>query len=241
MLKQAQIDSTLVKRLEENLENAFKEKKIESLDSFLLDWVNRYDFKKKISDPIEHDVYEVFKTIYKRTNISKLEPSWGSDDFIQNYIVVQSSVPFFVKGWNYENIEDDNWPTIFDLKPNISDIHSSKLLYLTPEYELAIRKFIKNKEGYAYDEELFYQLENERIKFLKYRLIVNYGGYRFEDHIPYRFWHLVTHPKVQFIEFNKSRDSAQVFIYKYGDEYIVDLFRQDNTWTFVKSYLESVE
>lgn len=199
IVTQNQVDSSLINLLTKNLETAFDNKDSTLLDTFIINWSDRYDYKTKINDPIERDVYEIFKVVYTRANISKIEPSWENSDFIGDNIIIQSNVSFFVEGWNYDNIENDNWPTIFDLRVNISD--SLNLLQLTPEYEIALRNFIGNKKRHEYNEELYFQIDDKRIDFLKSKLKIRYGGRSVVEGNDNCFWHIITHPKIHFIDF----------------------------------------
>ncbi len=225
--KQPHIDSFLVETLSSNLEKAYNEESIELLDSFLINWSNSVKPKNKeyLKHQIERDIYEIYNLIFKPENIHLVSDSIYNSSYKinSNYIILQTNIHYFIDNLDdSEVVREANIPLLWDFRPEYKTQNDYGILYLSQEYELALRKFLKLKKENRNTDWL------QRSRFLesKLSLILSHNA---------NFWYLETHPRVMGINFNQNCDTASAYyIIEYSD-YHADLIKEKDKWMLVKT------
>jgi hypothetical protein len=214
---------------------AYNSNCIPCLEQVLIDWDKTYDMNPEIPDSVQ-DIYTVYKEIYSPWDLARISESEFGDDIYQgiSYYVIQSEIQYNYDFRGYSA----NYNMISNFRPAVANdtIH---LLYLSISYELALDFFLgsdylpKGFEGYqkpAIGTDETYR----RYEFLSNFLMFFHGHWG-------NYWHLETHPEVEFIAFNQSEDSAQVCFrlgYQWGE---VILGKENSNWVISEHYMTMIE
>lgn len=213
---------------------AYQDKNQSLLVETLLEWENAYS-ADVVHDSIEH-VYDVYKEFYSPWNLDRiLESEFGNNVYEGlDFYVIQTSIEYTYSFREWNHIRH----SIDDFKPSImkEDVH---VLYLTSTYESAINCYLgADNSGFSLCYSLYppipFEEMSARASFLGKHLDFFRGHWG-------NYWHLETHPEVEHIAFNTTKDSAQVhfrFGYQGGE---VILGKDDHGWNIVDHYMTWIE
>lgn len=171
-------------------------------------------------------VYSIYNAVYKPFNLSILGKLEVRNDFNFNsiYTVVQNKIYYSV----VESDSFSNYYQFFSKEDSISNFRpligtrKTKILYLVPEYKLALEKFL-----------------NEEISEKKYKIIRNLIPI---FHAPsLNYWNLETQPQIDKIYFNRSLSKSIVsFRVRYeGGE--AQLIKTVNGWKIIQSKITRIQ
>lgn len=222
------------------IEYAYNENDTDTLDYFFSIWnktippnnstlINQNDTIKA--------VYESFNAFYQPLHLLSLGRwEWGNHlNKNAKYVAVQNQIYYAIIP--YENLEDEEIDydyskiirdSIMDFRPPLALSHK-KILYLTPEYNTTLNKFLGTESTELGDPSIMTPSRPKGESEKRYNLIRSYipivhghwGGY----------WHLNTHPDVFAIIFNKDLTSAK-FIFRVGYQGGEAIFiKKRNKWT----------
>ncbi len=187
-------------------------------------------------------VYNVYKNFYKPLDLLKLG-DWEWENKLNagaQYVVVKNSISCIVldsDSLTYSN-DEDKILHIRDFRP-ILDIDKSKVLYLTPEYEYALSKFLGNNSTKTGERNIMDPAAPKGESERRYNLIRpfipvlhgHWGGY----------WHLDTHPSVYKIILNRTLTRALI-LYRVGYQGGEAFLEMDNgEWAILKSQATWIE
>jgi len=191
---------------------------------------NRYSPDNEVPDTLQH-VYDVYKAVYSPwdwARISDDEPGPGIYEGI-TYYVIQRKIYYDY----YFRTYGPGHKTIDPFRPVIAN-NTISLLYLNNDYRYAIYCFLGSE--YLHEEthtiispEVPVKDTYERYKFLNHFLVFT----------PYHWgncWYLETHPTVDLISFNLTKDSAQVYYNTGCAGAEVILGKENNEWRIVDHY-----
>jgi hypothetical protein len=232
--------------LSDKLEFAFKQNTDDTLVQVFLEW--NENVKPNTTEFIEQNdiikaVFDVYKEFYKPLDLLKLgEWEWGNNlNSNCKYVVVQNKIFYAVMSPN--KFDNFSWLTshkdsINNFRPPLT-LDSKKVLYLTTEYDKALNQFlgaestemgtpnIMNPSRPAGESEKRYEMIRPFIPVLH----GHWGGY----------WHLETHPDVNYILLNKTLTKAKIDFrvgYQGGE---ATLEKRGNRWTIKKSEATWIE
>ena len=208
---QPKIDYYLIDSLELLFNEAYEKLDTSSL-RILLNHLSEISKPKDIEQiilEIEKDIYSIFTRIYKPDSLAYLTNNRWNDGFYSssNYFLVQNSIRFCADNKAQEIIVIDNAQKLWDFRPELK-FKNAKLIYLKPELDSAINRFLNHQYIPLGDNNLMIPAEpkletKKRKDFLSKELKILYGHWG-------SYWHLETHPEIEIISFNSKRDSAFV-------------------------------
>jgi hypothetical protein len=208
------------------LENAFQSSSIADLEQFFAEWnksvsPNTVEFIKQ-NDFIEA-IYGVYKEFYEPLDTTKLGGWWGKNSNCK-YVAVQNKIYYGIVEDSLLESPYIDYPYILDsinnFRPPIN-LTKEQILYLLPEYEQALNKFLGNPSIPRYDIDERYAFIRPFIPIL----IGHWGNY----------WHIATHPVIDLVLLGTSKATAKVLfrVGYIGGEAI--LKKEANEWTIVES------
>ena len=232
--------------LNDKFEVAFKHNSTDTLGHIFLKWNEKV--KPNTTEFIEQNdtikaVFDIYKEFYKPLDLLKLgDWEWGNDlNSNCKYVVVQNKIFYAVM--SPASFDNFNWQTsqkdsIDNFRPPLN-LDRKKILYLTAEYDKALNQFlgvesteigrpnIMNPSRAAGESEKRYEMIRPFIPVLH----GHWGGY----------WHLETHPDVNYILLDKALTKAQIDFrvgYQGGK---ATLEKHGNEWTIKKSKATWIE
>jgi hypothetical protein len=217
------------------LMKAYRNDCISCLEQILINWRDEFHPNSNIPDSLK-DVYDVYKEFYSPWDLARISESEFGHDIYKNvtYYIIQSTCRYDYYFRNYGN----EFQTITEFRPSIKN-EAINLLYLSPVYESAINCFL----GSEYIPAGYYNIMTPALpqgeSYLRYEFLRNFLRF-FHGHWG-NYWHLETHPEVERISFNITKDSAQVFFrlgYQGGE---VILGRDSVNWIIVDHYMTWIE
>lgn len=232
------------------LENAYQEKSETMYNQFLQKWEN--DSKPIIvSDSLnelQKDIYQIFIDFYNPFKLERIGTGeWGKKLYYGiEYIVVQNSIytqTYKTDSLNFGifDVKDsliESTDSIMNFRPEIK-LKQAKTLYLLPEYNVAINRFLGNEHnplgtGGIMNPATPKDSSAERLDFLNKKLKIIYGHWG-------GYWHIETHPQVFSIVFNKDRTLAKVnyrLVYQGGEAIYKKV---SGRWNFLNAHLTWIE
>lgn len=223
------------KLITESLSDAYDEQSKEKLVS-ILDYWNK-QIKSVNNDIITNDtiktIYELYQEFYKPFSINILgNHEWGNNFYSDvKYIVIQNKLYYNFDSKTYNQID-----SIVDFRPEIN-FEGAKTLYLSDNYKTALYNFL-GTDFYAYNnnynQDSVLNNSYKKMQFLYPQLLIypgRWGGY----------WHLETHPYINFISFNKEMNKATIsfrVVYMFG---IALMEKQGEIWKITSSTLNMSE
>lgn len=214
---------------------AFEDSCVACLEAILLDWHNQSKPETNIPDSLK-DMYDVFKEFYSPWDLARISDSEFGDNIYQgiSYYVIQSEIRYD----NNFRTFGDHYYKVQNFLPTINN-DTIRFLYLNSDYKSAINCFLGTEYvpiGFdnimtpAYPDGKSY----ERYRFLNNFLLFFHGHWG-------NYWHLETHPEVETISFNETKDSAQVHFrlgYQGGE---VILGKKEGKWIIVDHAMTWIE
>jgi hypothetical protein len=236
----SEYDSLEMVPLLNNLTRSFNDGSIQNLDSFLISWEKNIPAKdsKDLEDSVEKYVYGVFKEFYTPFDLKRIigiEPEETDNPRLQN-IVIQNSINYTIKS---PRDKVDTFYVIQDFRPKLKKRRNARVLFLTPNYDSCITRFLDDKHlpfgtGNIMNPALGYGETRQRQIFLNNRLSIihgHWGGY----------WHIPTQPEISYIEFNLDFSIAIVY-FRYGYEGGESRFeRKKDKWKMTRSEITWIE
>lgn len=188
------------------------------------------------------EIYKVFSAFYKPLDIPELGDSeFGNKlNMGRRYVAIQNKI-----GYNVLDISDfDEYPILKEVKDTISDfrplidISRDSVLYLLPQYEEAINKFLGSElpEKEKSDTTGFVSDSVSKIRYdlLKKYIPIVHGHWG-------RYFHLETHPQAFYVLFN--HDLTKAFVdsrigYQGCSTYLA---KKEGIWKIEKSGMTWIE
>lgn len=248
--KQEKQTGTFSNQLLNRLEACSKRKSIDGnfdgFKYFFEDWNKSIEQNKiEIIDQNDtvHNIFEVYRLIYRPFELPTLG-AWEGENRLNSsceYAVIQNKIFYSVIPSN--NLDDFDWKkskrdSIVDFRPPI-ELGKDKILYLTSDYQKALRNFLGTESTDVGEENLMHPSIPEgesadRYLMLRPYIPIIHGHWG-------RYWHLETHPYVSIIILNKTMTKAKIdFRVGYeGGEAILE--KDDNSWTIKESKSTWVE
>jgi len=183
------------------------------------------DINRDITTKMVYDIYEAFyiptSPFYKEMDIRFSEDC--------KYVVIQNKIEFNILPDSdfkkYESVLQKN-DTLFNFKPRLK-FEDKKVLYLTDEYNNAIKKFIDKD----WDEGLIPPPPLPDGTILEYKNRENFLDILMPVQMTVCLtWDVLTHPEVHVIVINNSRTKAKVY-FRYGQgggESVLE--KEDDIW-----------
>lgn len=218
----------------DKLMKAYRDSCTSCLEVMLADWNNAFVPDTHFANSLK-DVFDVYKEIYSPWDLSRVRGSDGYNTYQGvSFYVIQNTIRY---DYNFRT-SGGQYYTISPFHPAVAcDAH--KTLYLNKDYESAINCFLGS--DYVPARQLIsvtpYLPNGEsdlRYNFLRNYLLFYRGHWG-------NYWHIETHPEVEIISFNVSKDSAQVHFrlgYEGGE---VILGKEGDQWKIVDRKMTWVE
>ncbi|MCT4586801.1 MAG: hypothetical protein N4A71_03205 [Carboxylicivirga sp.] len=225
------VDSLLSRKIENDLEQAYQKQSLALLDTVLMEWFKSIKPKdiNSIDNPLERDLYEIFKLVYQPDDLLKIndsdEPLYSTES---DYIIVQTQLQYLPDFEVYpDSIYADSLFVVHDFRPAITNSKSKKVLYLTKEYELAIKHFLNPDNSRL-------MTHYGRSKFLRNRLniLLSHNA---------NFWYLETHPLINGISFDPGYQFACAGYELSYSIWFADLEKANNQWVIKKVECGGIE
>jgi hypothetical protein len=220
------------------LTDAYEHNSVRKLKDILSEWEdeNKARVLSGLENDIEKDIYKIFKIIYRPFNISSLGwHEWGEMYEDVNYVIVQNQVFY-----NFAYGEDiyERTDTVKDFRPPLS-FEGKTILYLTSNYHKAIYEFLQTEYAPLGTTGVMSPASptgesRDRLEFLwnfLYILPGHWGGY----------YHIETHPEVEFIEFNTTANLARAYFrvgYMFGE---AEFGKTNGEWEMFSSAITAIE
>jgi len=216
------------------LEKAYAASSSEQLLAFFQKWHDSYEpcNLATITDPVEKEVYRVYRAFYDPFDLSRLGGSELPRDFYQGfrYVIVQDSL-------TYETEPNGQKHKITEFRPPL-EFENVDVLYLTPAYSEALTRFLGSKHLPMATGNLMAPARakgesRKRLEFL--------GQYVKILHGHWSGWHLCTHPAVGGIRLDADRTRASVGYrvrYKGGS---ADLQKKQGRWKIEEARITWIE
>jgi hypothetical protein len=235
-----------IKYLNHQLEFAFKQVSVDPFGQIFLNWNKKIEANTKEfieqNDTIKA-VFAAYKEFYKPLDLLKLgDWEWGNKLNSEcKYVVVQNKIFYAVMDSN--SFDDFNWRTsrkdsISNFRPPLN-IDCKKVLYLTTEYDKSLNQFLGTASTKMGEPNIMNPSRPEGESKKRYDILRpfipilhgHWGGY----------WHLETHPDVDYILFNKELTVAHIDFrvgYQGGE---ATLTKSKNVWTIKESKATWIE
>lgn len=227
------------------LEKSYKKNDTLSLVKFLKDWNEIIKPENFEGNSIENKtIYEIYNTFYMPNNPIKLG-NWEGINLPEDslkFLIIQKNIYFSILPDNdFENFNSKTYKidSIINFKPSIHNLIQEKILYLTPEYDNVLNKFLGSKyidyeTGKIIETKFSKKEQEKKYNFLKKYIHIIKGHWG-------NYYHLETHPKINIILLNKEQNKAKViFRYGYqGGETILE--KKDNKWVIISSKATWIE
>ena len=203
-------------QLLERLHKAYSLNNADSLKIFFTEWnrsikPNSNEFINQST--IIQSVYSIYKLFYKPTNPSDLG-KWEKfhlHAIDSSFLIIQNNIIYILLN-NQEFNTLDKWDILKRLnKKNLKvylinhfrpplKIDKKEVLYLEEEYDESLNQFLSTNSGEQ-------ESQKKRCFFKPYAdLLPGHWG---------KYWHIDTHPSVEFILFNDSITKARI-LFRYG-------------------------
>ena len=198
------------------------------------DYINQNETVKSI--------FDIYKVFYNPLDLLKLgDWEWGNDlNSGCKYVVIQNKIYYYIMPddnldgpyWNEERDSISNFRPPIDLSPD-------KVLYLTEEYEKALKIFLGSEstefgEGSIMNPSMPAGESQKRYESLRRYIPILHGHWG-------SYWHIVTHPEIIDIIFSKNLDKACVYFrvgYQGGEAM---LSKTGNNWEIESSRATWIE
>ncbi len=243
-------EKTTSEQLYEKLETAFQQSSTDDLEQFFKNWndsvtSNTVSFIKK--DNVTEAIYEIYKEFYKPLDLNELGNwEWGNSlNSNCKYVAVQNKIYFAVLKedlfdiwFRYDIYETIKFDSIHDFRPPLI-LAKDKVLYLTPEYEKSLNKFLETESTEMGENGIMTPSvpkgdSDKRYAFIRPYIPVlhgHWGGY----------WHIATHPEISRILLDTNNVTAKVYFrvgYQGGE---ATLKKKSNGWTIEESQTTWIE
>ena len=230
----------------EYLKKAYKNNSQNKYGQFLQKWYEKSIPITSIDSlsNLQKEVCEIYKDFYNPFNLQRIGVgNWDNKLYSKiDYVVVQNSISIYVyktDSLNFSFFDDIDSlvlikDSIVNFRPKLQ-FKQAKILYLLPQYEIIINKFLGNKNYPLKTSEIINSsnIEEERAKRLNFlNKKLNIIHERFKND-----WHIKTHPEVFSIDFNNDRTIAKVnyrLVYQGGK---VIYIKQNGKWKWKDAYL----
>ena len=239
----------LINTYQGELEKAYKNKSVLQLNAFLTKWAQdvkpNFPTNNYPNDTIRN-IHEIYQAFYKPFDLLKLgDWEWGNElNSNSQFALIQHRLYYKIvsldslrEGKNKfkfevekENILKED--SIISFRPNLV-FDNQKALYLTPEYKIALNKFLGTKStkfgkpGIMHVSRSKKQSE-KRYTFIRPYLPILHGHWG-------RYWHFETAPRIYGFYISKTFDQAKILYvvgYQGGETFMIKV---NNKWLIKES------
>jgi len=234
-------------QLLEQLETAYEYSSTDDLDRFFADWnrtvrPNPEDLFLQ-NGTIKSIIFDIYKEIYNPLDSRKLNGFNSNLNSVSKYVVVQDKMFYqILLDDNFENVSHWNWDgqvdSIVNFRPTVN-LSSSKVLYLTEEYEKALRGFLGSGSIEVGEDGIINppMPDSENMK--------RYGFLRQYIPILHKYWVgvwlLETRPYIERIILNKKLNKARVDFRVNDSGGEATLLKVGNNWKIADSKATWIE
>jgi hypothetical protein len=225
-------------QLYDSLMKGYTNETVLQLTWFLNEWNKKYQANEDVvTDEVQKDVCQIFKLVYKPFNIDDLgNHEWGNEVYKgYQYAVVQNSIYY---NFEYDSLYSQKFDTIKDFRPNVN-FSNAKTLFLTPQIESIIDSFLFLGNPLE-NSDMRNISESDRTEIYKRGSYLGKKIGVYPNHWGFGF-HLVTHPDIGIVSFNKNRTKAKLnfrVVYMFGD---AAFEKNDGSWKMIKSDITGIE
>lgn len=248
-------NQVIIDSYQKELEHAYKNKSTSELNIFLTKWNNslkpNFPTNNYNNDTIRN-IHEIYREFYKPFDLLKLgDWEWGNKlNSNSKFALIQHRLYYNIvsldnlrEGENkfkFEVKKEDilKADSIIGFRPNLT-FENHKILYLTPEYKIALNKFLGTQSGKFGKPNIMHvsrprKQSEKRYQFIRPYLPIlhgHWGGY----------WHFETAPRIYEFYMNKTFDQAKILYvvgYQGGEAFLI---KKDAKWILKESKATWIE
>lgn len=244
-----------------NLLKVYEENDADGVKQYFENWNKESEklTKNEYTDELEESLYKIFKVMFHPYNMKPLIREPIMDDFEKDllevinrtpYLVIQNQINYVYNDLdtlNEENLMDfimsirflrDDLKTLNEFYPKIEE-NQEKVLYLTPKYQEDLTCFLGTEDQPFGERHIMGPAmpkgeTGKRYEFIRNYIPVLYGHWG-------GYWHLSTHPKIEYIFVNPQLNHALVH-YRIGYTFgYAELKKVNDEWIMLWANMNGME